>query len=227
MYSFAQRPDCQVMDEPLFGHFLKYTGVWRPSREEALQSMCTDAAVILSSFKEASDKPLLMLKNMANHIEGIEIEELLSFSNVILTRHPAKVLSSYTKQVESPTALDLGYAHQLKILNYLQGNQQPVWVVDSDCIIANPLETLLALCAALQIPFNDNMLNWEAGPRPEDGVWAKYWYHSVHRSTGFSVPGYNESYEVPERLQQLYQSSLKLYQQIKSYEQIQPARSSQ
>jgi hypothetical protein len=29
------------------------------------------------------------------------------------------------------------------------------------------------------------MLQWQAGPRPEDGVWAKYWYASVHDSTGF------------------------------------------
>ncbi len=29
------------------------------------------------------------------------------------------------------------------------------------------------------------MLHWQAGPRPEDGGWAKYWYASVHRSTGF------------------------------------------
>jgi hypothetical protein len=30
------------------------------------------------------------------------------------------------------------------------------------------------------------MLQWPAGPRPEDGVWAPYWYHAVHKSTGFS-----------------------------------------
>ena len=29
------------------------------------------------------------------------------------------------------------------------------------------------------------MLQWQPGARPEDGVWAKYWYHNVHTSTGF------------------------------------------
>jgi hypothetical protein len=29
------------------------------------------------------------------------------------------------------------------------------------------------------------MLRWEAGPRPEDGIWAPHWYATVHRSTGF------------------------------------------
>ena len=30
------------------------------------------------------------------------------------------------------------------------------------------------------------MLSWEAGGNPADGVWARYWYENVHRSTGFA-----------------------------------------
>ena len=30
------------------------------------------------------------------------------------------------------------------------------------------------------------MLSWPAGRRETDGVWAKYWYASVWRSTGFA-----------------------------------------
>ncbi|MCB0257253.1 MAG: sulfotransferase family protein, partial [Anaerolineae bacterium] len=33
--------------------------------------------------------------------------------------------------------------------------------------------------------FQEAMLSWPAGARPEDGSWAQYWYHSLHRSTGF------------------------------------------
>lgn len=34
-----------------------------------------------------------------------------------------------------------------------------------------------------------NMLGrWKAGPRPEDGVWAPYWYSAVHKSTEFTPP---------------------------------------
>jgi hypothetical protein len=29
------------------------------------------------------------------------------------------------------------------------------------------------------------MLQWPAGPRATDGVWAKHWYDSVWKSTGF------------------------------------------
>jgi hypothetical protein len=35
--------------------------------------------------------------------------------------------------------------------------------------------------------FVPGMLTWAAGPRREDGVWAKYWYQAVHESTGFSA----------------------------------------
>ena len=39
MYSFANRQDTKVIDEPLFGYFLKHTGTWRPSRKEVLETM--------------------------------------------------------------------------------------------------------------------------------------------------------------------------------------------
>ena len=37
-------------------------------------------------------------------------------------------------------------------------------------------------------PYDDAMLSWPAGPKPEDGVWAEHWYASAHRSTGFGPP---------------------------------------
>ena len=45
MYSFAQRLDTRVMDEPLFGHFLAFTGVDRPSREDVLRTMPSQPAM--------------------------------------------------------------------------------------------------------------------------------------------------------------------------------------
>ena len=38
MYSFAQRDDTEVVDEPLYGHYLKVTGFKHPGREEVLSS---------------------------------------------------------------------------------------------------------------------------------------------------------------------------------------------
>ena len=46
---------------------------------------------------------------------------------------------------------------------------------------------LTALCAALDVSFNERMLLWPAGPRSSDGVWARYWYDAVQASSGFSA----------------------------------------
>ena len=35
------------------------------------------------------------------------------------------------------------------------------------------------------ISFDENMLSWDKGPLKEDGLWAKYWYKNVHKSSGF------------------------------------------
>ena len=187
MYSFAQRPDTQVFDEPLFAHFLKKTGVSRPSREEVLATMPSELDKIQENWKDAK-KPCVFLKHMANHLEGLDPSMFQEHRHVILTREPRKVLRSYMAHIQVPTPLDLCYQHQLKWLNYCEVNQWPVVVLDSDALVANPELSLLRLCEWLELPFSTGMLHWTPGPRIEDGVWAKYWYQSVHRSAGWEPP---------------------------------------
>ena len=43
MYSFAQRADARVLDEPLYGYFLARTGADRPDREATLSIWPTTA----------------------------------------------------------------------------------------------------------------------------------------------------------------------------------------
>jgi hypothetical protein len=42
MYSFAQRADMSVVDEPFYGYFLKVSGRVHPGGEEVLQVMETN-----------------------------------------------------------------------------------------------------------------------------------------------------------------------------------------
>jgi len=39
MYSFRQRPDTVVVDEPLYGHYLRTTGAAHPGAREVLEAM--------------------------------------------------------------------------------------------------------------------------------------------------------------------------------------------
>ena len=62
--------------------------------------------------------------------------------------------------------------------------RRPPPVVLSEDLVRAPEGTLRALCAELDLPFQPQMLRWEAGPKPYDGVWAPWWYGQTHKSTG-------------------------------------------
>ncbi len=211
MYSFANRSDTAVIDEPLFGYFLKQTGVWRPSREEVLATMETDQQKVIKSLLEPStDLPVYFMKHMANHLVDLDLAFLDSFKNVILIRDPKDVLLSYSKQVEEPTLLDTAYEMQAGLIDHFEEVGTPFTVLNARNVLLNPDGQLRVLCDKLNIPFQTSMLNWDAGPREEDGVWAKYWYQSVHESTGFG--SYRENAEeLPSNLISLYDECVEYY----------------
>jgi hypothetical protein len=183
MYSFAQRSDFQVFDEPLFAHFLKRTGAKRPSREEVLGTMSTDLNIIQSDWN--NEHSHVFLKHMANHLEGVDDDVFQNHFHVFLIRNPHKVIKSFRAHVDAPTVMDLCYGHQWMWLQKCIQHRWPYLVVDSDDLVANPSVNLKSICAFLKLPFEQQMLSWEPGARPEDGVWAKYWYHRVHASRGW------------------------------------------
>ena len=210
MYSFFSRGDLKVFDEPLFGYFLKHTGVWRPSREEVLKVMETNAQKIIErNFTQTN----AFSKNIANHIEGLDLAFLLPLKNIILTRKPEEVLVSYTKQVESPTLLDLAFEHQLKIIEFLKAQNQPFVIIEAADLQNTTEDTLKKICEFAGIEFNEKMLSWMPGPKPIDGVWEKYWYRGVHRSTGFEKREITAK-ELPENLQLLKNSCDLFYAEI-------------
>jgi len=129
--------------------------------------------------------PVVFFKHMTHHLNDLDWSFLDHTVNVLLTRDPRDMLPSYAAVVETPTLRDVGYAHHVELLDYLRARGQNPPVLDSKQVLLNPEKVLSKLCAQIRIPFQEQMLQWKAGARPEDGSWAKYWYHSVHRSTGF------------------------------------------
>jgi len=209
MYSFGQRRDTRIMDEPLFGHFLKHTEVARPSRDEVMGCMPTSQKGALATLSPVQSDEVLFLKHMANHIEGWSWCDLdgSKHRHVILTRHPDGVLPSYLAHMASPTMLDLGYAHQRRILE-LAGSSAVV--ITAESLFADPKAVLTKLCEALELPWFDGMLTWPAGGRSEDGVWAKYWYAGVHNSTGWEPRTLHHG-NTPLHLQELRDQCLEHY----------------
>ena len=218
MYSFANRSDTTVIDEPLFGYFLKQTGVQRPSREEVLATMETDADKIINSLlTPPTDLPVYFMKHMANHLVDLDLGFLKEFKNVILIRDPKDVLLSYSKKVESPTLLDTAYKMQYELIDHFNKNELPFIVLNARNVLLNPEGQIRMLCEQLDIHFQSSMLNWDAGPLKEDGIWAKYWYDSVHESTGFATYRMKEE-ELPANLISLYDECMEYYRNLEKLE---------
>src|SRR5690349_1614401 len=186
MYSFAQRSDTRVVDEPLYAHYLRVSGAEHPGREVVLAAQETDGEkVVRDVILGESDRPVVFFKQMAHHLVGIDRAFLARTANVILTRDPREMLPSLRENLARPALRDTGYAVQTELLEELREIDQDPPVLDAREILVDPRGVLAELCRRLGLPFEDSMLSWKPGARPEDGVWAEHWYGNVHRSSGF------------------------------------------
>lgn len=214
MYSFGQRSDTVIVDEPLYGHYLRVTGAMHPGREEIIESMETNGEivirdVILGDFL----KNVLFMKQMTHHLVDIDHSFLNKVTNVLLIRDPKQLISSFHEVIPEVRMTDIGIEKQFRLFNELcEAGAQPV-VIDSGEILKSPEVALNRLCDELKIDFEEEMLSWDPGPRKEDGVWAKHWYMNVHRSTGFEVQA-TSSRKLPDHLTELYEDCIPYYQHL-------------
>jgi len=219
MYSFANRPDTKVVDEPMYGYYLQHTGItYHPGTKESLAALPHDMYTIKRDliFQEV-DQPIYFIKGMAHHYVDVEDLDFLSeLTNVFLIRDPYQLIASFAQVVEKPSMLDIALQMEWEIFDQLKKRGEDPIVIDSNVILSNPEAELGKLCARLDIPFEKSMLSWSAGPIPEDGPWAKYWYHNVWKSRGFKKQK-TSTRKLPKRLMPLYERSLPYYEQLKAF----------
>ena len=200
MYSFRERADTVVVDEPLYGHYLRVSGARHPGRDEVLAAMNGDGDAVMRELLQttAGATRHRFAKHMAHHLVELDLAFLGATRNVLLIRDPREMLPSLTIQLPGAGLADTGLARQCELLETLQQNGEQPAVVDSRELLRNPERVLRELCAHLDLAFDPGMLTWEPGPRPEDGVWAPHWYHAVHASRGFAP--YRPKDDFPEHL---------------------------
>ena len=183
MYSFANRADFTVMDEPFYAAFLQATGDDHPMRDEILAAHEADPQRV-GGLCAQSGRPHMYMKHMPHHmLDGFPMDWAKDCVNVHLIRHPARVIASYIAKREAPSFADIGFGQQTELFEKIGG-----LVIDSADIRADPEGMLRRLCKIIDLPFDPAMLKWTSGARPEDGVWASHWYGAVHNSTGFAGP---------------------------------------
>ena len=192
MYSWRQRSDTTVVDEPLYAHYLATSGVQHPGRERVLATQSSDGLKVIESIILGSyDTPVVFFKQMAKHLMGIDpavqVNRLLSrCDNVLLTRDPFDMLTSFQVHVPDATVAETGFPDLMNILEHIiETDAEPI-VIDSKLLLMDPVAVLGELCARLRLSFDPAMLSWPPGPKPEDGAWAPHCYRRVWDSTGFA-----------------------------------------
>ena len=203
MYSFRQRGDTRVVDEPLYGHYLKVSPAVHPAKAELLANLdCDGEHVVRDLILGPCDRPVLFMKHMAHHLESLDWGFLARTCNVLFIRDPSRMLPSLVNQVRQPILRDTSLAMQTRLLEHLRGMGQDPPVIDSKELLLDPEGVLRQLCRRIGIEFEPGMLRWPAGPKPEDGAWALHWYHNAHRSTGF-MPYREKTKPFPTELEAL------------------------
>lgn len=210
MYSFAQRSDTLVCDEPFYACYLSRTHADHPGKKEVLEAQSSDDAIVRDQLFKKHEKPVFFIKNMAHHIEVVNDEFLSHCINIFLIRDPKQIIASYAQVIENPTLNDIGIEYEYELFDKIKGRKL---VIDSGLLLEDPKSVLTKVCDYIGIPFEPQMLTWPAGPKTYDGVWAPHWYSNVHRSTGFEKQA-TSNRALPENLTPVYKAADIFYKNL-------------
>ena len=220
MRAFGSRPDTAIADEPFYAHFLKTTGVQHPGRAEVFAKLDSDWRKVADYLTGPvpDGKAVWYQKQMTHHVVGDnDLNWIGKVVNCFLIRHPKDVILSYQKIYPEVDINLLGCRQQATIFEHVRKvTGEPPIVIEADDIARNPEIMLTRLCERLGIPFTAKMLSWAEGPHPSDGVWGKYWYRNVMKTTGFH-PFKEKEDEVEERHKPVYDECLETFLTLRAY----------
>ena len=223
MRSFENRPDCRVVDEPLYGYYLHSTGLKHPGGDDIIRSMDCDWRSVAEAlcFREPHPCQVYYQKHMTHHLlPEVELDFSDSLRNCFLIREPRRIIASYLRVRPDFTLEELGFPQQWQLFQRVADKWgEPPPVIDSAQVLQAPEKNLRALCKAVGIEFSSRMLQWPAGPRASDGVWASHWYASVEKSTCFAPVEREPLAEVniPRRYEALCEEADRIYRKMYRY----------
>src|SRR6187200_1289856 len=90
MRSFENRPDCSVVDEPLYAAYLVESGIDHPARDDVIASQDPDPAIVMAWLTDGPlDTPLQYQKHMTHHmLPTFPRAPLAPLSHAFLIRDP-------------------------------------------------------------------------------------------------------------------------------------------
>ena len=217
MRAWGNRPDTLVVDEPFYAFYLKKTGADHPGAKEVIALGETDWRKIVANLTGPvpNGRRIFYQKQMTHHLlPEVSRDWLGQVTNCFLIRDPGEVIASYIKKNREPTVEDVGFVQQAEIFDFVRsqtGSVPPV--IDAGDVLRDPRRMLQLLCEAIGVDFSNAMLSWVPGPRQTDGIWAKYWYAEVERSTAFA-PYRERKIELPKSLAEVHDRCRKIYEEL-------------
>jgi hypothetical protein len=220
MRAFENRSDCEVVDEPLYGYYLRATGFEHPGGDTIMASMDCDWRSVVETLSHGGPQGAAVFyqKHMTQHLlPEVDLGFTGNLVNCFLIREPRRIIASYARVRPEFSLEELGFTQQWELFQREAdrlGEAPPV--LDSATTLGDPETCLRALCARLQIPFSERMLHWPSGSRASDGVWAPHWYSAVAASTGWGEPPAEatRAVEIPARYADLCERSEKIYAEL-------------
>ena len=217
MRAWENRGDTAVWDEPFYACYLSATGADHPAADEVIAAGESDWRRVAEGLTGAvpGNRAVFFQKHMTHHLlPGIDRGWMDEVENCFLIRDPREVIASYARIRDDVNAHDVGIVQQAEIYDYAASRcKRAPLVLDARDLLENPRGVLSALCEGLGIAFTERMLSWPPGPRPSDGVWARYWYASVYESTGFKAH-VSTAHRLPAHLEPLASESERLYRRL-------------
>ncbi len=228
MRAFENRDDTVVVDEPLYGHYLKTTGLEHPAGDAVMATQVCDWRQVATALTrelppdtDAGQCRVFYQKHMTQHmLPQIALDWTDSLQNCFLIREPRRIIASYARVRPDFVLEELGFPQQWALFEReadRTGEAPPV--IDSAATLQRPEASLRALCDRVGIAFSEKMLSWPPGPRDSDGVWGPHWYAAVEKSTGFAPPREDpdEAVAIPARYESMCEEAERIYRALHAH----------
>ena len=220
MRAWGNRSDTFVVDEPFYAYYLETSGKEHPGADTVIAAGEIEWQKVVAQLTGPipNGKRIFFQKHMTHHLlPEVDRRWLGAMTNCFLIRDPREVIVSYVKKREDPALEELGFVQQTEIFDFVRTRAESIPpIVDAKDVLKNPERMLRLLCDAVGVEFNESMLSWPPGLRETDGLWAKYWYGEVARSTSFQ-PYRPRDAKVPAHLGKLHERCRECYERLYEY----------
>lgn len=220
-WMMRQRGDLDCLHEP-FGEAW-YQGedpLWPRFRDGEKTTPGLSIESVWQEIQERAATGPVFLKDFPHYINHILTPEFLShFTHAFLIRDPAKTITSIYDKWPDFDELEVGFPEQRALFDLLTAlNGAPPPVVDSDDLLAAPAEMVEAFCRAVDIPFIESALHWEAGGDPSAHSWwdGGSFHAKLAKSTGLVAQPrrYVDIEAAPERVRRVHRRMQPHYEHL-------------